>query len=73
MKRDVELRIKAIESLLVKPHIEPAGRVQLLRCYADANRQARVLNVKQWETARALAEGWHGTEKELIQTAKDLA
>lgn len=73
MRRDVELRIQAIEQLLVKPHIDPAGRVQLLRCYADANRQARVLNVKQWETARSLAEGWHGTEKELIQTAKGLS
>jgi hypothetical protein len=66
------MSLKAVEKLISHPCLSTEGFNALLIRYVDLNRQNRILNVAQWETARALALGWHGTPAELIETAKEL-
>lgn len=67
-----ENSLKAVRKLLARPCLGDIGRIALLKRYADLHRQMRVLRISQWEVAHALADDWHGTPEELIDTAKGL-
>lgn len=73
MKPELDLRLRAVSKLLEKPHLDPEGRRYLVGVYLDVCRQGRRLNIRQWETARGLADGWHGTLEDLVTAAKELA
>lgn len=68
-----EMSLKAVEKLIAHPCLEPKGYRALLRRYVDLQRQLRLLRVAEWETAQGLADGWHGTPKELIEASKGLS
>ena len=68
-----EMSMRAVKKLLANPCLEGEGRDAMVRRYVDLSRQLRILRVAEWETARGLVDGWHGTLDELIETARGLA
>jgi hypothetical protein len=68
-----EMSMKVVLQLLARPCLDEKGRDALLRRYVDLSRQLRRIRVAEWETARGLIDGWHGTPDELIEAARGLS